>query len=76
MRLVTHADADDCVSGQISSGLKGSTGISTDGAHFPHVGQSPYGAPLLSGTEKQHQLSPPRELISPTCLKTFFVSAG
>lgn len=35
--------------------MDGPTGISTAGAHFPHLGQSPYGAPLLSHTEKQHQ---------------------
>lgn len=45
-------DADDCVSRRASNGLDGPTGISTVGAHFPHLGQSPYGAALLSHTEK------------------------
>lgn len=48
-------DADDCVSRRVSNGLNGPAGISTVGAHFPHLGQSPYGAALLSHTEKQHQ---------------------
>lgn len=47
--------ADDCVSRRASNGLDGPTGISTVGAHFPHLGQSPYGAALLSHTEQQHQ---------------------
>lgn len=54
-------DADDCVSRRVSNGLDGPTGISTVGAHFPHLGQSPYGAALLSHTEKQHQDCPPGE---------------
>lgn len=48
-------DVDDCLSRRASNGLNGPTGISTVGAHFPHPGQSPYGAALLSHTEKQHQ---------------------
>lgn len=52
-------DADDCVSRRGSNGLEGATGISTDGAHFPHLGQSPYGAALPSHTEKQYQDGPP-----------------
>lgn len=31
------------------------------GLIFPHLGQSPYGAALLSHTEKQHQDCPPGE---------------
>lgn len=48
-------DVDDCLTRRASNGLDGPTGISTVGAHFPHLGQSPYGAALLSHTEKQHQ---------------------
>lgn len=48
-------DAHDCVSRRASNGLDGRAGLSTAGAHFPHLGQSPYGAALLSHTEKQHQ---------------------
>lgn len=46
-------DADDCVSRRASNGLVGRAGISTAGAHFPHLGQSPYGPDLLSHTEKK-----------------------
>ncbi len=48
-------DADDCISRQVSNGLNSPTGIFSVGAHFPHLGRSPYGAALLSHTEKQHR---------------------
>lgn len=38
-----------------SNGLDGRAGISIAGTRFPHRGQSPYGAALLSHTEKKHQ---------------------
>lgn len=52
-------DADGCVSSRVSNGLNGPTGISTVGAHFPHLGRGPYGAALLSHTEQQQDPPPP-----------------
>jgi len=57
-------DADGCVSRRTSNGLNGPSGIFTVGVHFPQIGQSPYGAALLSHTEKQHQDCLPQEKLS------------
>lgn len=39
---------DGCVFRRASNGLDGRAGISAAGAHLLHLGQSPYGAALLS----------------------------